>query len=607
MSTLSSPANRNENDWADPATTESAFVQLFLLLNNGADEVSVAKQLTGVYRSIKPQLSGDSIALQPLRYLHLAPSFDYPFQTYGSLTLVVSLFSVAILILFIAWINYVNLSTAQSLVRNREVGVRKVLGASRQQLIGQYLTETLLITLVSIAIAVVMAMLLQPFVNSITGRQLSLQVFTIGYWPLAGFAILLLGSFLSGFYIAVVLSHSKPVSVFNVAPTAGANGFWLRKTLVVFQFAVSIVFIIATIVLYQQLHYMHTKKLGMNVNQLLVVKGATNSSDKQADRNAAFKQVLSTLPWVKKYTASNSVPGSGYNFTADGVTSLHPQKNDEAKSYSMLIVDNQYFDTYEIPFAQGTTFTASEAEKGWMNCGKVVINEKAAAQLGFAANEPVAGKQLKWGDQYYEIKGIIKDYHHLALRQRIDPMIFLPNVSFVYFTIQTSEDNMPKKLATLQRLCKQYFPDNPFDYFFEDEAYNKQYAAEQKLGNVFIASAVIAVLIACLGLFGLAAFAAQQRIKEIGVRKVLGATVMNITVLLSTDFMKLVVIAFVIATPVAWMVMSRWLEDFAYRIDIRWWMFAAAGSGAVVIALLTTGYQAVKAAVANPVKSLRSE
>jgi len=352
---------------------------------------------------------------------------------------------------------------------------------------------------------------------------------------------------------------------------------------------------------------MHTEKLGMNIRQLLVIKGTSNSSEEQAARNLAFKHVLSTLPWVKQYTATNNLPGGGYNFSNDGITSLNPKKGDDAKSYAIFICDNNYFNTYDISIIQGEAFSKLESEKGWMNCYKVIINEKAAAQLGFAANDNIAGKKIKWGDNLYEIKGVVKDYHHLSLHQTIDPMIFLPSICFNYFTIQTDASGMQQKLATLQTLSKQYFPETPFEYFFEDEAYDKQYADDQKLGNVFIASATVAVVIACLGLFGLAAFAAQQRIKEIGIRKVLGASVASITGLLSKDFLKLVIIAFIIASPVAWLVMNKWLQNFAYRVTIDWWVFAVAGITAVLIALITISFQAIKAAIANPVNSLRTE
>jgi putative ABC transport system permease protein len=261
---------------------------------------------------------------------------------------------------------------------------------------------------------------------------------------------------------------------------------------------------------------------------------------------------------------------------------------------------------YGIQFAQGKSFTGDEANSGWNNSKKVLINEKAATQLGFAASENIVGKKILW-EQEYEIAGVVKDYNHLSMRQAIDPMIFLPSVSFVYFTVQTDANNMQGKINALQQLYRQYFPGNPFDYFFADDTFSQQYNSEQQLGKVFIASALLAVIIACLGLFGLAAFTAQQRIKEIGIRKVLGASVAGITQLLSKDFIKLVIISICIASPVAWWAMNKWLQAFAYRISIGWWIFFAAGLLAVLIAWLTVSFQAIKAAIANPVKSLRTE
>jgi putative ABC transport system permease protein len=301
------------------------------------------------------------------------------------------------------------------------------------------------------------------------------------------------------------------------------------------------------------------------------------------------------------------VPGKGYNFSTGNITRLNPTPGDDKKSYSMFISDDKYFDTYDISLVQGKVFTADEAAKAWMNAKKVLVNEKAAAQLGFAKGSQVAGQKIMWAGTEYEIGGVVKDYHHLSLHQPVDPVIFLPSTSFVYFTVKTGTDNLQQKISTLNTLYKQYFPGNPFEYFFADDTFDKQYASEQQLGNVFIAAAVIAILIACLGLFGLAAFTAQQRTREIGIRKVLGASIGNITTMLSGEFVKLVLISVCIASPIAWWALNKWLQDFAYRVSIGWWVFALAALIALVIAIVTVSTQAIKAAVINPVKSLRSE
>jgi putative ABC transport system permease protein len=425
------------------------------------------------------------------------------------------------------------------------------------------------------------------------------------FWP-AAILLILAGSLLSGGYVSFILSSFKPVETIRGKLDKQPRGISLRKGLVVFQFAISVIFIIATIVLYKQLSFMKTESLGMNIDQLLVIAGPTVSSDGQAEKNYTFKNQLKTLPFVQKVAASNNVPGRGYNFSTQDITCQNPQPGDEKKSYSMFISDEKFFDTYGISFIEGKTYNEDQALSGWANAGKVIINQKAAKQLGFPAGESIVGKKIVWGKEY-EVIGVVKDYHHLSLHQAIDPIIYLPSVSFSYFTIKTDASNMPAKISQIKEMYKSIFPGNPYDYFFADESFDQQYKKEQDLGNLFITAALIAIFIACLGLFGLAAFSAQQRIKEIGIRKVLGASVTDITGLLSKDFLVLVIIAIVIASPIAWWGMHTWLQDFAYRTNIDWWVFVVAGLTAVFIALLTVGTQAVKAAISNPVKSLRTE
>jgi putative ABC transport system permease protein len=606
LHTLESAANRDDNDWADPNTLESGFTSIYLQIKKGVSSSDVANNIITYIRSINPYAKDDKVILQPFSALHLAPSFDYPLQTYGSLLLVVVFSCVAVLILLIAWVNYINLSTAQALNRAKEVGVRKVLGASRTQLVLQYLTETLILTLASTGFAVLLVQILQSAFNDFTGKPLSLAVLNNGWFWLSGIALIIIGSLLSGCYVAFVLTSFKPVTTIRGKIQTGIKGFSLRKGLVVFQFSISIVFIIATVILYKQLQYMQAENLGMKLDQLLVIQGPTVSSEDQAAKNVSFKNSLAQIPFVKKYAASNNIPGIGYCFTTQGITRLNPGKTDEKKSYGMFICDQNFFDTYGITFAQGRAFNTEEAERSWNNIHSVIINEKAAQQLGFDTKQNLIGQKINWG-QPFEIIGVVKDYHHLSLREPIQPTIYLGSVSYSYFTVQTDTRNMQSKINTLKSLYNSTFPGNPFEYFFADEKYDQQYVAEQKLGNVFIAAAFIAVLIACMGLFGLAAFSARQRIKEIGIRKVLGASVANITTLLSKDFIKLVIIAIVIASPIAWWAMHQWLQDFAYRTEINFWIFLVAGLIAVGIALITVSFQAIKAAMANPVKNLRTE
>ncbi|MBG9377560.1 ABC transporter permease [Panacibacter sp. DH6] len=607
LQTLESAANRDGNDWADPNGVQSSFTNIYIKLKSGADPAKVERSITAFVNSADAQTKGDDIVLQPFSALHLAPSLDYPYQTFGNLLMVLVFAGVSLLILVIAWVNYINLSTAQALNRAKEVGVRKVLGASRKQLVFQYLAETFILTLISAVIAICLVSIFQQPYNDFVGKSLSLSVLNNTWFWLGGIALIVAGTLLAGSYVAFTLTSYKPINTIRGKVEKVNNGLSLRKGLVIFQFTVSIIFIISTAILYKQLRYMQTEKLGMNLDQLLVIQGPTVSSEDQAEKNVSFKNALSQLSFVKKQSASNNVPGIGYNFSTEGITRLNnPQKDDEKKSYSMFICDQNFFDTWGIGFLQGRTFKKEEAERSWNNVKSVIINEKAAQQFGFDTKQNIIGQKINWGEPY-EIVGVVKDYHHLSLREPIRPTIYLGSVSYSFFTVQTDERNMQSKIETIKQLYNSTFPGNPFEYFFADDKYDQQYFAEQKLGNVFITAAVIAIFIACLGLFGLAAFSARQRVKEIGIRKVLGASVTNIAALLSKDFIKLVMVAIIVASPLAWWAMSKWLQDFAYRTAIDWWIFLVAGIIAIAIALLTVSLQAVKAAMSNPIKNLRTE
>lgn len=606
LHTLATSANRDDNDWADPATTESGFTNLYFQLRPDADAKAIAAGITRFMHTLKPDSKADVAYLQPFSELHLAPSFNFPFQTFGNLTMVVVFIAIALLILGIAWINYINLSVAQSLNRAREIGVRKVLGANRRQLVWQYLSETFILTLVSTGLALVLVQLFQNPFNRFTGRPLSLDVLQQGWFLPCSTGLVLLGSLLAGSYTGIVLTSFQPVAALQHKIAVRTKGLSLRKVLVVFQFSISVLLLIATAVIYKQLQFMKTNHLGMNLEQLLVITGPTESSGEQAGRNAAFKNALAQLPFVQKQAASNNVPGVGYNFSTSGITNTAPQKDDAKKSYAMFICDQNFFDTYGISFSQGAAFSREDAERSWNKVRKVIVNEKAARQLGFDPKENLVGKKILWGEPF-EIVGVVKDYHHLSLREEIRPTLYLGSVSYSFFTVKMDVTNLPAKLGQLKNLYKQFFPGNPFDYFFSDEKFNQQYGEDQRLGSLFVAAALVAVLIACLGLFGLAAFSARQRIKEIGIRKVLGASVADIAGLLSLDFIKLVAIAILVASPLAWWLTHRWLEAFAYRTTVSWWIFLAAGFAAISIAFSTVSLLAVNAARANPVKNLRTE
>lgn len=605
-STLQSAGARNGNDWADPNALGSEYAFIYVLRQANANAGNVSTQATRLLHRLIPDAKTNQMGFQPMASLHIAPGFDYPYQTYGSLVLVTAFISVAVLIILIAWINYINLSTAQALNRIKEVGVRKVLGATRWQLTGQYITETVLLTVVSFAIALVAVVLLQPLYNGITGKQLSLAVLNAGwFWPAIA-ALMVAGTLLAGGYVAWVISSYNPARAIARKEVLTMGGLTLRKSLVVFQFIISMVFITATLVLYRQLQFMQHHDLGMAVSGRVVITGPSVINSSQIDNSVAFENEAKQLPFVKQVAASNNIPGQGYNFMTAGITGEQAYPGDEKKSYAMLIVDDQYFKTFDINFKYGNGFTPAMLEHGWPKTKRVILNEAAMKQLGYRDEASIIGKKIKWNIDF-EVVGVVKDYHHLSLHEQIKPMIFLPAVADGYFTFKVDAGNIQAKIARLQSLYQKYFPAEPFTYLFLDDVYDNQYRAERQLGHIFIGAAGTAVLIACLGLLGLAMFAARQRVKEIGIRKVLGANVVDLVNLISFDFLKLVLLALLIATPIAVVMMNKWLQSFAYRTAMPWWLVGLGGVLAFGIAYGTVALQAYKAAGANPIKSLRND
>ncbi|RIV17261.1 ABC transporter permease [Fibrisoma montanum] len=608
LKTFANPANLNGNGWAALDRLDAGtYVQTFFKIGNSVDVAALEQKINAFKKQADPK-DTDLIRLQPVATMHLGASLSDPSITYGNLKFVYLLTGIAILILVIAWFNYVNLSTAGSLKRAKEVGVRKVVGANKSQLIGQFLGESLLLNILGFGLALFLVASSQNAFNEFVDKPLSLAVFSETNLWLIGIGLLLAGSLASGAYTAFALTSYQPTQALKGLSGKIGKGAWLRQSLVVFQFSISLVLIIATVVLYRQLQYVQHKDLGMNLEQLLVIQGPSiGPEDKLFDQQkTAFRQQVSQLSYINEYTSVGAVPGNNYNFTANGIARPNPRPGDDKKGYAMMIVDDRYLSTFGIKLAAGSNFTPTMCELAWEKSLKVMLNETAAKQLGFTSAQEAVGKLINWG-QPYEVVGVMKDYHHQSLRQAIDPMIFLPRTENGNLTVRLTTDKIQAKIAELERLYKKSYPGNPFDYFFVDERYDKQYEAEKRYSSIFTTASCLAIFIACLGLFGLAMFTAEQRTKEIGVRKVLGASVASIVTLLSKDFLKLVCIAIVIATPIAAYATHQWLQNFAYKIDLEWWMFALAGILAASVAILTISFQSIKAALMNPVKSLRTE
>jgi putative ABC transport system permease protein len=542
------------------------------------------------------------IHLLPLRDIHLYSNYNQEAEVNGNGQSVSFLFLIAFLIIGIAWINYINLATARSLERAREVGVRKVAGAVRRNLIFQFMVESFLLNLVALIVAAGIVFLLMLWFNQLTGRTGSVNFFTGSQYWLLFSGIFIGGSILSGLYPAFVLSGFKPVSVLKGLFKNSAGGYLLRKGLIITQFATSVVLIAGTIIVFQQVNYMRKQKLGVNINQTLVLNGAASIQDSlYQDIFQPFKNSVLQQPGVKSMTVSTSVMGKEIYWTS-GIRRLDPSNPGSVTLYH-LGVDYDFIPSFEMKLVAGRNFS-----KDFPTDDKAaILNETAARLLGFESPQKAINGKIIRRDTLTVI-GVVQNFHNEGLRKSIEPELILlrPNTRDAY-SIKVGSANMASTIASIQATWNKFFPNDPFNYYFLDESFNQQYSADKQFGKVFGLFASLAIIIACFGLLGLSAYNVLQRTKEIGIRKVLGASIQNVLYILSKDFIMLVLVAFVIAIPVTWLIMHNWLQDFAYRINIKVWVFAVAGALAILIALLTIGFQALKAAMSNPVKSLRTE
>ena len=541
--------------------------------------------------------------LQMQDYLSLEPLLDVYLKSKrggfitGSITNVYIFSAIAIFILLIACVNFINLITARSAERAKEVGIRKVVGAMRFQLGKQFISESIIICFIAFLLSLALSAIALPLFNQLAGKEISTSIFTN---PLHIAGLFLLSIFIglvAGFYPSLVLSSFKPVSVLKGRFSTGTRGLILRKSLVVFQFTISIVLIAATIIVYRQLNYMRSQNLGFSKEQTIIIN---TNFDKNKD---FFKNSLSSIPGVISSAYSSHVPGGGSN---SAYSEVENKKGEMQKSnLDLYFVDFDYVKQYDFKLAAGRSFSKNFPTDSTQ---AMVINEAASKMLGYNTPQEAIGKKFdQWGKKG-QIIGVLKDFHYKSLQQNIPPLVmrFEP-WGLGMISIKVAANNLPKTIKAIGDKWGQTIPNRPFEYSFLDDFFDKQYRAEDHFGNLFFNFAVLAIFISCLGLLGLSSYSTMQRTKEIGIRKVLGANVAGIVNLLSIEFIKLVLIALIIAAPVAWFGMNKWLQEFAYRSNITWWIFGLAGLVAVFIAFSTISYQAIKAAVMNPVKSLRTE
>ncbi len=589
-------------DYADThadAWGASMFNTLVLLNKNVADKTFL-NQIKDVEETHLGEKSYISFVAQPLTGLYLSELISSDGFN-GQWRYIYIFGAVAIFILVIAYVNYVNLSTARAAQRAKEVGVRKTTGASRYQLMCQFMGETLLMTGIAYILALAAAQLALPVFNELFGVELSFADASVGWFVLLGIATLGVG-FLAGSYPALYLSAFKPAYVLKSQGQRAGSKSWLRKSLIVVQFVVAVALIISTAVVYRQLAYVQQKDLGFEGEQVVTVPIPSKSTE------SLHREVVSQ-PGVVSASITNAVPGRFRLTISRKSNSFSSEtKADTSKSISMhpAVVDYGYFKTLDLTMAAGRTFSKEHTSD---EARAYILNETAAEAFGWTSEEAV-GKPIELSGSG-EVIGVVKDFHVTSLRKAIQPVIlslqeFESISSSPMLAVRLAPEQIQSGLRQIEQVRSQ-FTDEPFTYTFLDDDFAEMYRTERRLAQVFGGFAGIAILLACLGLFGLAAFAAQRRTKEIGIRKVLGATVTNIVGLLSKDFIKLVALGFIIAVPIAWYGMNRWLADFAYKIDIGPGIFLLAGGLALLIALATVSWQSIRAALANPVESLRSE
>ncbi|HEY8896615.1 MAG TPA: ABC transporter permease [Niastella sp.] len=538
------------------------------------------------------------VALKPLLDIHLRSKSQYEIDKGGNIQFVYIFSVIALFILLIACINFINLSTARSANRAKEVGVRKVIGSTRKNLIGQFLTESVLITFISTILALVMVRLMLPFFNQIADKQLSVTGSAfLSAVPVLLLIVLLVGA-LAGIYPALYLSGFKPIAVLKGRLAAGFKRSFLRSTLVVFQFSVSIFLIISTLVVYNQLSYMHNKDIGFNKSQMLVIKN-TGRLGNGIDN---FKQELKQLPGVEEVTMSPFLPtGRERN-----ITGLFPQLPIDI-SQDVLAefwqVDDNYLKTMGMQLISGRNFSNKLAS----DSSAMIVNEAFVKKMGFTDPLNKVVYRNSYALQQYHIVGVVKDFNFSSLRENVEPLVLVNERHNGAITARISSTSLPVLMKQVENKWKQLTGNIQFTWSFMDEDFEAIYRAEQRMKEIFISFSVLAIVIACMGLFGLTAYAAEQRNKEIAIRKVIGAGTGSIINLMSADFIKLVGISILIASPLGWFAMNKWLQDFAYRTHIGASVFLVAGLLALLIAVLTISFQTIRAALANPVNSLRTE
>ena len=599
----------NFDNLGNPDEWWSANWITYLLLRRPDNFAPLEKQINAYMRSpairAEANLAGSdylSFHLEPLTRVHLYSSLD-GFTPNGSITTVYVLTAIAFLILVIACFNYTNLAIAQSAARIGEIGVRKVLGALRGQLFTQFTGEALLIAFIALALALLISLGILPAFNGLTGKHLTAGVL-LAPRPLA--IILLTGliiGLLAGAYPALILSNTRLISILRSGFRITGGNAGLRRTLVIVQFTISLFLIITTMVILQQMNYIRHKDLGFDRDHVLVLP----VDDQIHNRYDALKTAIRQLPGTVDVSGSYDLPVSvGWG---DGLN-VNNGREEVSLSVHAIPADLHFISTMGMHLLAGSDFTATDFPSNFGDSNRAdvrfILNESAVRKIGWTPQEAIGKTVTK--DKPGIIKGVVRDFNFSSLRQPIGPLMIFPDTAYVrYMLVRINGAQLPAEIDRLQTTWKKFVPDRPFDYHFLDEDYNSLYQTEQRTGQLFTLFSTLAIFLALLGLFGLAAISTVQRTKEIGIRKVLGADLLNISLLLARNFLMLIAIAFCISVPIAWIVSARWLNDFSYRIPLPWWNFPFAGVAVLIVAFATIGFHAIRAGRMNPTESLKTE
>ncbi len=577
----------------------------YLLLNNNSNVAALTQKINRLVNSNNDDKQVSySLSLERLRDVYLLGKprgFRAGSEVSGSIQNIYIFSIIAILILFIAAFNFINLTTAFSLKRTKEIGVRKVLGASRKQLVLQLLSDAVLLSCIACLATIVLCSLLLPLFNEIAGKIVCTSVFQQPLYIVALFAVAVVTGILSGCYPAFYLSSFRPVNTLKGQFVSGEKGVRLREILVVSQFVASVFLIVSTIVIYTQLHYMQNEDLGFEKQHNVVID--FHFDDKIRVPRETVRHQLLGIKGVTDVGYSSCIPGKANVKLHTGLQNRAGQMQED--NFDLYSFDEHFLKQYGVQLLAGRNVSDLSATD---SVDAMLINEAAAKKLGYQNPAEAVGKSYTQFGESGIIIGVINNFHFHSFEETIQPLIVQVNPwRYTYLTVSIAQTDIAATVASIAKKCKKLAPALPFSYSFSDTAYNTQYLAQEHFGQLFICLASVAIFVSCLGLLGLFAFTVVQRTKEIGIRKVLGATIGSVIILLSQNFFNLIILSFAIAIPLSYLFMNHWLLNFAYRISIRWWMFAAAGVLVLLIALLTIGFSAIRVAMANPVKSLRSE